>query len=774
MMLPGRLEPRHVFVGLAILLVTAVLLLANWPQRDQELYVALFGRVQKGSYPAIHRHALEHYLKGLSRETPGYRFVLKPSYIDVDNVDDDEEAGRLKSMYEKIVDDDDYVMVIDNTWAKHVQAVDRLVREEELPVLFLNADTGGLDFGGYGIFMNHSDLAATDLVTYMNEVLRPATVGFIGEDDYWLTEKFHNLTEPTARHENSPILRIDHKMTVETESPSLSEKRTVESELNTWFKNADQPAVLLLNVHNDWGLHIIDYVEKHLENVTILAASYASREGKSEDFSSGTRGNRLILMTEPEDAVSNRVGQDLALFRKQHPGDFEEKFNIPFYVKRCLDATEIMREALLHATKEAERTEETQEAEETQKAEETQETTRDPREEREQSADNVDAKSLAIQRTLFASYFKNELIDRSIPGRYDLYIFDEKSRRIPEVSFVEYDDGVATSQWRQLNSERKIIPTVFFGIDLLDIGRVDPDNGRFHADFYYWIQLQPAEQPTASGASPAAAQANSEAEEEDTGLSINKHIHFRNLSQVTSRTTIEDDPEGTYRLERISGDFNIDFQLEDYPLDRQELTLELELTNPADKVRVAFDLPAFEQGRSHVKNLNIAGWKVVDYSVTVDNVVSKVLRGATPGASQQAKKYKTLTVRILIQRKVQSALISIALPLCAISIAALSLLFIRKTRFDMVGDVYIGVFLSVITYSIAFAQITPATGVITRADWLLYLTFLVVLLVFLRFVILNVLDSKSSPRVVGIIQSRSINYVAVICYVAAVCYFIVR
>ena len=772
MMLPGRLDRRHIFVGLAILLVIATLLLANWPQRDQKLYVALFGRMSDGPYPAIHRYALEHYLRRLSKETPGHRFVLKPSYIDVGNVAEGEEAARLKSMYERIADDPDYVMVIDNTWAKHVQAVSEIVPKYKIPVLFLNADTGGEDFGGYGIFMNHSDLAASDLATYMSEVLRPATVGFIGEDDYWLTEEFLKLTKPTPENKNRPRLHIDHEMRVNSDRTSLQEKQTIRGKLDTWFNDTELPAVLLLNVHNDWGAYIIDYVEKHLENVTILAASFASREGKSERFSSDTRRNRLILMTEPEDAVSNQVSQAVSLFRRKHPGDFEDRFNSPFYVKRCLDATEVMREAIHQAAREADQAEASGT---TRHTEEPELATRDRRKDSEQPIKGAGAKSLTIKRTLFSSYFKNELLGHSFPGRYDLYSFDKSGRRIPEVSFVSYNNGVATSQWHQLNSERKIIPTVLFGIDLLDIGRVDPASGRFHADFYYWVRIRPTERAKEEITPPQLdARRNPRTRHEEGTLSISKHIHFRNLSRVTSRTPIENEPEGTYRLERISGDFNTDFQLADYPLDQQELTLELELTNPADEVRVAFDLSGFQRGKSRVEEFDIPGWKVIDYSVTVDNVVSQVSRGARQDDSQQAKKYKTLTVRILIQRKVQSALISIALPLCAISIAALSLLFIRKTQFDKVGDVYIGVFLSVITYSIAFAQVTPATGVITRADCLLYLTFLVVLLVFLRFVALNVLASDPPTRLARTLQNRSLSYLAVICYISAVLFFIVR
>jgi hypothetical protein len=428
-------------------------------------------------------------------------------------------------------------------------------------------------------------------------------------------------------------------------------------------------------------------------------------------------------------------------FRRRYPDDFEDRFNAPLYVKRCLDATEIMWEALMQAANHGQR-----------------------------------PNSPVVDRALFASYFRDHLVGKSVSGRYDLYSFDSEGRQIPEVSFVEYNRGVATSQWLQLNSRREIIPTVFFGIDLLDIGRLDPVNSRFRADFYYWVRAQSYD-PTASELALAAFSKDfpSVDASSPTDLSaiadqpLSDYIHFRNLSQKDSSTQIDRSSDGSYRLERVSGEFNVDFDLKRYPLDTQELTLDLELANPFDDVRVAFDYAAFNRGRRGIEIFDIPGWKLVDYYVTVDNVVSRALRGARPGETQEPKKYKTLTVRIVTQRKVQSALISVALPLCIIGIAALSLLFIRDIRFSQVGDVYVGVFLSIITYSIAFTQITPATGVMTRADYLFYLTFLVVLLVFLRFVILNALGrvsldstTKSSPR------QRIVGYSAVAVYAIAV------
>jgi hypothetical protein len=567
----------------------------------------------------------------------------------------------------------------------------------------------------------------------MNEVIRPATVGFVGEQDYWLTQEFFGLAEESPDRSERPLLDLDYSETVTTALTDENERRRLQRALGSWFNDAPQPAVLLLNVHNDWGDEIIQYVDDHIEGVTILAASYAVREGKSATFR-GDRGNRLILMTDPEDAVSKPVRQDIIRLRQRHPERFQEQFNLPFYVKRCLDASEIIREAVMDAARTA------------------------------------GGAPLTIDREVFARFFREQLIGHAVAGRHDLYNFDGEGLRVPEISFVEYKQGVAMSQWQQLNSHREVIPTVFFGFDLLDIGRLDAENGRFRADFYYWIRAQPNRR-TPDTRAPDAPSSEPAAQTDQADLAsrtVSDFIHFRNLSQENSSTPIEKAADGTYRLERISGEFNVDLELEDYPLDTQELTLELELANPFDDVRIAFDYAAFQEGGRNVEIFDIPGWKLVEHYVTVDNVISRGLRGANPGQSREPKKFKTLTVRIVTERKIQGALVSVALPLCAIGLAALSLLFIRDIRFSRVGDVYVGLFLSIVTYSIAFAQLAPPSGVLTRADYLFYFTFLTVLAVFLRSVILNVLDRTSGDGLVS--PRRPFAYGAVAVYLVVVCF----
>lgn len=718
-----------------------------WRQlRDEVVYIAHFERLESNvAYSQMHRIALSYYLEQLSEEVEGYRFVLDTRYIEND-------PDNLVREYRRIADDPRYVLAFDNTWAMHVQAIAPVVRQERIPVLSLNADKAASDFDNLAVFIGHSDHAAKDLTSYLREVLRkeldPRQVVFVTEEDYWLTSEFVEELDKLAE----TGLEVGEPIKVPDARPTTAQQTVVREKLLARLGNVpgssqpQGPSVLVLNVHNAWGHWVIDFVDRNLEGVTILAGAYAASEGRLNRFGFGPGDNQLILLTEPEDAVSKVVARDIDFFKEHYPDVFLDRFNAPFFVRRCLDAVEIAREALLAGPYDgrAGRDDGEGAADADGEGEE-----REPAAAAPTSDISGKARFAEPRRGAFRTFFRERLPGESLAGRHDLYSFDEEGRLVQEISFVEYDRGIPRSRTRQLNSDREPIPTVFFGIDLLDIGRLDPVNGQFRADFYYWVKLDPEHRE------------------------MEELIHFRNLSRRDVGTSIVDREDSSYRLERISGEFNVEFDLADYPLDRQELTLELELANPFDNVRVAFDYAGFERNRRSIENFDIPGWRLDDYYVTVDNIVSRSLRGSDTNLTGEPQKYKTLTVRIGVERKVQSAMVSIALPLSMIAIAALSLLFIRRTRFSAVGDVYTGIFLSIVTYSIAYAQLTPSANVLTKADLLFYLTFLVVLGVFLRFIIRNALgvEEPEGPAKEG---RQVAGYLAVAGYVAALVWILLR
>jgi hypothetical protein len=138
-----------------------------------------------------------------------------------------------------------------------------------------------------------------------------------------------------------------------------------------------------------------------------------------------------------------------------------------------------------------------------------------------------------------------------------------------------------------------------------------------------------------------------------------------------------------------------------------------------------------------MKEFSIPGWDILDFYVTVDNVITPSLRGSGRLVDGANQRFKTLTVHLPVKRKVLEPFVVVALPLLMIGLAAITLLQVRDLSFKHVGEVAVGVFLSIVTYTVAYSSVTPNSDQLTRADYLLYATFLVVLANFLAIIALN-------------------------------------
>lgn len=126
-----------------------------------------------------------------------------------------------------------------------------------------------------------------------------------------------------------------------------------------------------------------------------------------------------------------------------------------------------------------------------------------------------------------------------------------------------------------------------------------------------------------------------------------------------------------------------------------------------------------------------------DCFVTVDNQITTSKRGDPSLDPSEAQQFKVLNVRLEVDRKFLQPFITIFLPLLLIGLAAVSLLYINDLSFATLGDMSVGVFLSIVTYAIAYGKMTPQVGVLTTADILFYATFGVVLASFIGLVYHN-------------------------------------
>jgi hypothetical protein len=106
-------------------------------------------------------------------------------------------------------------------------------------------------------------------------------------------------------------------------------------------------------------------------------------------------------------------------------------------------------------------------------------------------------------------------------------------------------------------------------------------------------------------------------------------------------------------------------------------------------------------------------------------------------------------------------------------LTAIAVLTVKDNSFTNTGQICIGIFLSIVTYSIAFAQIAPRSSGLTIADVPFYGTFFTIFLVVLKVILLN--SSMLSDHVRDWVNERAstIGIVALFCYGLMICLTVV-
>jgi hypothetical protein len=452
--------------------------------------------------------------------------------------------------------------------------------------------------------------------------------------------------------------------------------KNLDSELEQWRQRQEQPAVVI-NTHAEWGSRIIKHLDEMARGVTIVGGPYISDSSNISNFGQNNNGNRLIMHTSPVDVITNKLYYDLKDITVSDP-EATGILNVQLFVKRCLDAVSIMRGVF--------------------------------------TADSGKGFRSDISRVDFINFFQKRLVANDYIGKYDLYSFDENLLLSEDKTFEEHIQGEHSSYPKQLNSQGDVIPNVYFGIEIINISNIDISSRSFHADFFYWLKY-------------------------DKGYpDIDKYIHFRNEKQQGSAPeTAHSETVGStiYKIYKKSGDFSIAADFTEYPFDIQELKIELALIIPSDQVLISFDHAGFNDSKKRAEEFSLNDWYLKDFYVSVDNFIATSSRGGPSLISKKPRKFKTLTVRVPIQRRLTGPFVTIILPLIMIGFAAIAVLYIRDDTFGYIGEVSSAIFLSIVAYSISFSELTPRSNILTTADMLFYFTFFTVLLIFMKVILFN-------------------------------------
>jgi hypothetical protein len=495
----------------------------------------------------------------------------------------------------------------------------------------------------------------------------------------FITEDSYALKTEFRKAFDSEALTV-HTLSVSASTPETEERNrlfeSLDAKIYELQQNMQTPTVIL-NTHAAWGVEIINHIDTRHKNVTMLGGPYIVNWTNSSQFGRNKNGNSLIMLTTPNDAVINKVYLDLKSTKYSNP-EVSEIVNAQLFVKRCLDTTSLMRGVF--------------------------------------NNDHTQNGKKALTKNDFITLFQQTLAAKAYVGKEDLYEFDSNLLLRDEKSFEKHFQGDVFSHPKQLNSHLAVIPNVYFGLEIINITTVDTDSRSFHVDFFYWLRV------------------------DKKYADDDKYIHFRNaqnpkIQQLIVRENVVDST--VYKLYKVSANFSMEVDFAKYPLDTQELRMELEILNPADDLRISFDHGSFEQSKKKAREFSLAEWYTKDFYVTVDNVLGNSLWGGASMGENTQRRFKTLNVRMPIHRHLANPFVTIMLPLVMMGIAAIVLLYVKDNTFSNTGHVCVGIFLSIVTYSIAFAQITPRSNVLTIADILFYGTFVTIFLVFLKVIVLN-------------------------------------
>lgn len=657
-------------------------------------YIAYIGRYTDASkgiakkeqdqnpFDLLHDAVLSEYLKQV--DLPNHNLKLK--------IFDCEKSGLISdSLYKQIAKDSSIVLVIDNTWGVHLKECSQTIKALNIPVISINADKNNEDFGNNVIFTGSHDHTPLDMVAFLKKVLKIKKVNMVSETDYSLHEFYIKALADEK-------ISVNKLFSLKGKTFNSQDSVMLYNELADFYaKNPEEKTTwTLINTHASVGNNLLDYLDKTCDSVQLIGHSYIVNHDDIKTFGDKTN-NRLIICSNPTDALTKQMSVDIDKFRRKYPVYFQNP-NHSMFVERCYDAVEMIKNKFEYQND-----------------------------------------TSFLRKEDFITYFRS-LPKTTIVEMDELYIYDSTLTVLPELYFAEYASGKLHSYPLQLNEKREVIPNLFFGMEIADIYDIDMNSNSFTSDFYYWVKLDSA------------------------NLDAEKHIIFQNMKQSeSSKELIFQKTHGSniYKLYKVSGIFYVNYNLDKYPFDKQEIYIRAEILNPSDKIKISFDQKSFAKDDKKLESFKITEWNKEKFYVTVDNEINRGMHGDPDIDEDKLSEFKNIYFRLEIGRKVLKPMLEIVLPLILIGLISCTLLFLKDISFENLGEVSIGVFMSIVAFSISFSASTPSSDSLTRADILFWITFIIVLI---NFGIVIAVNAIYEPEELKTMDVRKLSYVICIVY----------
>lgn len=654
-----------------LILLTAALLTACSGRQRPVRYVAYVGfdfheeeaSAARNYSEQLHAAMIKEYLQGMNKRYDGIR--LDTLIFDCPFTED---SNRIKEIYRQIQANPDIILTIDNTWGKHIKYAQPIIRDNDIPVIALNADQNRLDYRGNTVFLSPNDPQPMYMVRFIKEVLKAKSVGLITEIDYKPHKIFTSLLDENAVQYH---ILDSFKQNIYNSNNQLDTNDSIRlmRQLDRALRQSSD-SIILLNTHAGYVNVALRYLKKaKVPGKTFIGFLQSANLQPDEIEAITLNGHTLITPETENETFPIELYRNQQVFRKKFPAKYFTHKNTDSYMWRCYDAANILESALRKGIR---------------------------------------------SRTGVSKYF-NGLKNKKVAERNQLYQFDSTLILTKTPTFNQASNGRLRSCPLQINSEGKAIPNLRVGLDIIDINDIDVRNNSFSCNLLYWViaDSQYIDNENYIGFENMSTN-EAERDEVATRKDENFVIKIYRVSgkfysnyetfdfpfdrhQITlpiSALSSSEDMKVSFDFSRLLGNTKKDsFKFIDWATNDYFVTIDNQLT-------------------SKLGSLD---------KVTPD----------TNYTARDLERYKLLNVRLEVSRRPWGAITLIILPFMMFSILPIFMLFFHKASFDEIGELIITSFLAAVAYSINLTQLSPTTDSMNRAYLFLLLTLGVNFLCFL-------------------------------------------
>lgn len=259
---------------------------------------------------------------------------------------------------------------------------------------------------------------------------------------------------------------------------------------------------------------------------------------------------------------------------------------------------------------------------------------------------------------------------------------------------------LAPVQYRRINGALQHSPTVYTSIDLVGLSRIDTNDRSFDAEFYLSMR----------------------SEGDRIGID---NIEFTNAyrsqagegrllltRQINNGVAASNFPAGV-KLYKVSGKFEFEPDLGDYPFDTQRLSVSFQ---PADAARPFLIQPSPQSNETEAA---VDGWDLQEHYVGSDQDIIPTL-GATPGDKRVVPFYKFNTTWI-VRRLAVDYYLRVVVPLAFILLITYFSAFLPHSRFESIMAIQVTALLSSIALYLALPKVDSDQA--TFSDKLFMVTY---------------------------------------------------